>query len=90
MGQLKVWLRGKYIKAIQVKSMVMLKVDKNGSGTVKSSSYNSKRMISGRSEMGTLGQYVLHRYRSVDCEHKTVVLERPKDLCFLSDILTPS
>ena len=35
--------------------------------------------------MGTLDQYVFHRYKSVDSEHKTVVFERPKDLCFLSE-----
>ena len=32
-----------------------------------------------------LDQNVFNCYRSMDCEDKTVVLERPKDQCFLSE-----
>ena len=42
-------------------------------------------MMPGRSEMGTLDQCMFYHYRSVDCEHKTVVLERPMDPCLLSE-----
>ena len=43
------------------------------------------KLISGLSEMVTLDQYVCYRFGSVDCEHRAVVLERHKDLCFLSE-----
>ena len=32
-----------------------------------------------------LDQFADNRYISVECEHKTVILERPKDLCLLSE-----
>ena len=62
--------------------MLRFEVGKNGSSKVKCSSYNSKILISGPSEMGTLDQYVFYRFVSVDWEHETVVCVRPKDLCF--------
>ena len=46
----------------KVKSMVTWEEDKNGSGTIKSSSYNIKRMMSGWSKKGSVhsDQYVFY------------------------------
>ena len=54
----------------------------NDSNMVISSTYNR---ISGWSEMGTPDQHVFNSFGSADCEHKTVVLDRTKDLYFLSE-----